>query len=417
MPGEYTRVAPYALAGHHCRVRILIVSTAFPRYQDDPTAKWLVETIRRLASEGYEFEVLTSAYRGGGNTEYAGIPVHRFRYFFARWENLTHEESAPDRMQRSLLYKGMALSYVVFGTIAAWRLGRRGRFDIVHVHWPVPHAIFGWAVRAGSASPLKIIAHFYSVELRWVRHSLRPLRGFLRRAVTSADRVVAISNSTAAEVRSVAPVPVEVIPYAVDLPVPPLTALPRPHAPACSVLFVGRLAERKGVRYLIDAVVDLPAALRPHLTIIGDGPERGALEAQARTRGADDRVTFRGWVTPEELDAAYTEASVFVLPAVVDARGDTEGLGMVLLEAMTYRVPVISTPLGGVTDIVQHDSTGLLVPPNDAAALAAAITRIATEPALADRLGTAGRDYALSHFSWTAVLGQWRALYAGVLAR
>ncbi len=396
-------------------MRILIVSTAFPRYQDDPTAKWLVETIRRLSAEGYEFEVLTSAYRGGGNTEYAGIPVHRFRYFFARWENLTHEESAPDRMQRSLLYKGMAFCYVAFGTIAAWRLGRRGRFDIVHVHWPVPHAIFGWAARAGSASPLKIIAHFYSVELRWVRHSLRPLRGFLRRAVTSADRVVAISNSTAAEVRSVAPVPVEVIPYAVDLPVRSLVALPRTLVPACSVLFVGRLAERKGVRYLIDAVAELAPELRPHLTIIGDGPERAALEAQARARGADDRVTFRGWVSPEELDAAYAEASVFVLPAVVDARGDTEGLGMVLLEAMTYRVPVISTPLGGVTDIVQHDSTGLLVPPNDASALAAAITLLATNPAIAQRLGTAGRDYALSHFSWNAVLAQWRALYAGVL--
>ena len=183
------------------------------------------------------------------------------------------------------------------------------------------------------------------------------------------------------------------------------------------MLFVGRLAERKGVRYLIDAVADLPAGLRPHLTIIGDGPERVALEAQARARGAGDRVTFRGWVTPEELDAAYAAASVFVLPAVVDARGDTEGLGMVLLEAMTYRVPVISTPLGGVTDIVQHDSTGLLVPPNDASALAAAITLLATNPAIAERLGTAGRDYALSHFSWTAVLAQWRALYAGVLER
>jgi glycosyltransferase involved in cell wall biosynthesis len=415
MPGEYTCVAPCALAGHHCPVRILIVSTAFPRYQDDPTAKWLVETIRRLAAEGYEFEVLTSAYRGGGNTEYAGIPVHRFRYFFARWERLTHEESAPDRMQRSVLYKGMAFCYVAFGTIAAWRLGRRGRFDIVHVHWPVPHAIFGWAARAGSASPLKIIAHFYSVELRWVRHSLRPLRGFLRRAVTSADRVVAISTSTAAEVRLVAPVPVEVIPYAVDLPVPSLTALPRTEPAGCSVLFVGRLAERKGVRYLVDAVADLPAALRPHLTIIGDGPERTALEAQTRARGADDRVTFRGWVTPEELDAAYAEASVFVLPAVVDARGDTEGLGMVLLEAMTYRVPVISTPLGGVTDIVQHDRTGLLVPPNDASALAAAIILLATNPAIAQRLGIAGREYALSHFSWNAVLSQWRELYAGVL--
>jgi glycosyltransferase involved in cell wall biosynthesis len=399
-------------------VRILIVSTAFPRYPDDPTAKWLVETIRRLAAEGYDFEVLTSAYRGGGNSEFAGIPIHRFRYFFARWENLTHEESAPDRMQRSLMYKFMAVSYVAFGAVAAWRLGRRGRFDIVHVHWPVPHAVFGWAARAGSRTPVKLIAHFYSVELRWVRHSLRVLRGFLRRAVTSADRVVAISNSTAAEVRSVAPVPVEVIPYAVDLPVPSLTAA-APRATTdrpVSVLFVGRLAERKGVRYLIDAVASLPDSLRARLVIIGDGPERGALEAQADALGARDSVTFRGWVTPDELDAAYTNATIFVLPAVVDARGDTEGLGMVLLEAMTYGVPVISTPLGGITDIVEHDRTGLLVPPNDAAALGAAIAMLATHPAVADRLAVTGRDYALSHFSWDAVLGQWRDLYAGVLA-
>lgn len=399
-------------------MRILIVSTAFPRYPDDPTAKWLVETIRRLAAEGYDFEVLTSAYRGGGNSEFAGIPIHRFRYFFARWENLTHEESAPDRMQRSLMYKFMAVSYVAFGAVAAWRLGRRGRFDIVHVHWPVPHAVFGWAARAGSRTPVKLIAHFYSVELRWVRHSLRVLRGFLRRAVTSADRVVAISNSTAAEVRSVAPVPVEVIPYAVDLPVPSLTAA-APRATTdrpVSVLFVGRLAERKGVRYLIDAVASLPDSLRARLVIIGDGPERGALEAQADALGARDSVTFRGWVTPDELDAAYTNATIFVLPAVVDARGDTEGLGMVLLEAMTYGVPVISTPLGGITDIVEHDRTGLLVPPNDAAALGAAIAMLATHPAVADRLAVTGRDYALSHFSWDAVLGQWRDLYAGVLA-
>jgi glycosyltransferase involved in cell wall biosynthesis len=181
------------------------------------------------------------------------------------------------------------------------------------------------------------------------------------------------------------------------------------------VLFVGRLAERKGVRYLIDAVAALPRELQPHLTIIGDGPERPALDAQTRALHAEDRVTFLGWVTPEQLDAAYAAASVFVLPAVVDARGDTEGLGMVLLEAMTYTVPVISTPLGGVTDIVQDDRTGLLVPPNDAAALAAAIVRLATDPATAERLGSAGRDYALSHFSWPAVLAQWRALYAGVL--
>ena len=150
--------------------------------------------------------------------------------------------------------------------------------------------------------------------------------------------------------------------------------------PTCAVLFVGRLAERKGVRYLIDAVAALPRELQPRLTIIGDGPERQALEAQTHALHAEDRVAFLGWVTPEQLDAAYAAASVFVLPAVVDARGDTEGLGMVLLEAMTYTVPVISTPLGGVTDIVQDD-------------------RDRTARAAERRAGTRSRDRAARHGS------------------
>jgi glycosyltransferase involved in cell wall biosynthesis len=76
---------------------------------------------------------------------------------------------------------------------------------------------------------------------------------------------------------------------------------------------------------------------------------------------------------------------------------------------------VISTPLGGITDIVEQDRTGLLVPPNDAPALAAAITSLATDPARAERLALAGQEFARRNFSWDGVLAQWRALYAGVL--
>ena len=396
-----------------CVVRILIVSTAFPRYPDDPTAKWLVETIRRLAAEGYEFEVLTSAYRGGGNTSFGGIPVHCFRYFFARWERLTHEESAPDRMRRSLLYKILPAFYLLSGTVAAWRLGRRGNFDIIHVHWPVPHALFGWAARAGARRRPKVIAHFYSIELRWVRHSLRMLTGFLRRAITTADRVVAISTSTAREIQHFASVPVEVIPYAVDLPHP--SQLASGDTGRTRLLYVGRLVERKGVRYLIEALATLAPDLRAEATIIGDGPEREALQSTARDLGVADRVSFRGWVTPEELDRAYSDATLFALPAVVDARGDTEGLGMVLLEAMTYRLPVVSTPLGGITDIVSDGETGLLVPPNDAPALARAITTLVTDKPLAERLAIAGQAYAEEHFGWDGVLAAWRKLYRDVV--
>ncbi len=385
-------------------MRILVVSTAFPRDADDPTVKWLAEAIRRLRARGYAIEVFTSAYKGGGNTTLDGIPIHRFRYFFRRWENLTHEESAPDRMRRSLFYAMLPAFYLLFGSIAIWRLQRRERYDIVHVHWPLPHAVFGWVARAARRRT-RVVMQFYSIELRWVNERIAILRGFLRRAIRTADRVVAISTATAREVSALAgaDVPIEVIPYAVEMP----SHKTSPHDEA-TILYVGRLVERKGVAYLIDASVSLPKA---RIVIIGDGPERAALEQRAADRGVIDRVEFRGWVTPGDLDRAYSSATVFALPAVVDKRGDTEGLGMVLLEAMSYDVPVVTTALGGITDIVEHEKTGLLVPPNDADALAAALKRLIDDRALAARLGTAGEKMIEQRFSWPHIVDQFAYLY------
>jgi glycosyltransferase involved in cell wall biosynthesis len=385
-------------------VRILVVSTAFPRDADDPTVKWLAEAIRRLRARGYAIEVFTSAYKGGGNTSLDGIPIHRFRYFFRKWENLTHEESAPDRMRRSLFYAILPAFYLLFGSIAMWRLQRREQYDVVHVHWPLPHALFAWVARVARRKT-RLIMQFYSIELRWVNERIAILRGFLRRAIRTADRVVAISTATGREVTALAgsDIPIEIIPYAVGMP--EHKALPHDTA---TVLYVGRLVERKGVAYLIDAAASLPGA---RIVIIGDGPEREALEARATERGVTDRVEFRGWVTPGELDAAYSSATVFALPAVVDKRGDTEGLGMVLLEAMSYYVPVVTTALGGITDIVDNEKTGLIVPPNDSDALAVALRRLIDDRALAAKLGSAGEKMIELKFSWPRIIDQFSGLY------
>jgi glycosyltransferase involved in cell wall biosynthesis len=394
------------------RVRILVVSTAFPRHADDPTVKWLAETIRRLRARGYDISVFTSAYLGGGNRELDGIPVHRFRYMFAPWENLTHEESAPDRMRRSLFYRLLPGAYVLCGSVAMWRLQRRERYDIVHVHWPLPHAVFGWAARA-AYRPTRLIMQFYSIELRWVRHRLTVLAGFIRRAITSADRVVAISTSTAREIEQAVPgTAVEIIPYAVEMPAAlSATVDATIESDGATILFVGRLVERKGVSYLIDAVAQLPPAIRARLVVIGDGPDRPSLEARAHASGSVHPIEFRGWVTPAALDAAYRSATVFALPAVVDERGDTEGLGMVLLEAMSYHVPVVTTALGGITDIVRDGENGVIVPPNDAQALATALERLVTDREMVRHLGAGGLDVIARRFSWPRIIDQFAAIY------
>lgn len=396
-------------------MRILHVVTAFPRHEGDVIAPWLVELLKRLRAAGHEVEVFCSAYRGGGGAEYDGIPVHRFRYFPARWEDLTHDEAAPDRMRRSLRYKALPAFYVAAGMLAIWRVCRRRRYDVVQVHWPMPHALFGAVARATCGA--RLVTLWYGVELRWVQGSLPWLRWLVRWALNTSDQVVAISSYTAREIRRVSDVPVRVIPYTVGVPdaVPPSSTGRRDGD--FHVLFVGRLVERKGVAELIEAVRRLSPALGVRLDVIGDGPERTRLEALVREGGLGDRVALRGRVSAADLRAAYGGADVLALPSILDSRSDTEGLGVVLLEAMSYGVPVIGSDIGGIPDIITDGRTGLLVPPGDPEALAGALQRLVGDRELRARLGAAGRALLGGAFAWRNVIAAWDACYVAATTR
>lgn len=390
-------------------MRILHVVTAFPRSPEDVIAPWLVELLQRLRAAGHDVEVFTSSYRGMPDQLVRGIPVRRFRYFPRRWERLTHDEAAPDRMKRSLLYRTMAVAFVLAGMVAIWRLCRRERYDIIHIHWPFPLALFGWA--AQRARPARLVTTFYGVELRWVKTAMPFFRGFLGWAARRSDAVVAISSYTATELRELVDIPIEVIPYTTSLPEPE----PRPTGRDGTgpVLFVGRLVERKGVAQALEAIARLGPD-GPRLEIVGEGPERPALAELAKRLGVADRVVFRGRISAPELQASYARAAVCVLPSVQDARGDTEGLGVVLLEAMNHGTPVVASRIGGIPDIVEDGVSGLLVPPADVDALAAAVRRVLSDPALARRLGEGGRRRLHERFSWRAIVQRWLDLYASV---
>src|SRR5919108_2753724 len=148
-------------------MRILHVVTAFARSPDDVIVPWLLELLKRLRAGGHEVEVLTSSYRGAPDQVVSGIPVHRFRYFPRRWERLTHEEAAPDRMRRSLLYRVMPVRFVAAGMLAAWPPCPPQRYDVIHVPWPFSLALLGWA--APRARPAALVTTFYGVELRWIK--------------------------------------------------------------------------------------------------------------------------------------------------------------------------------------------------------------------------------------------------------
>ena len=117
-------------------------------------------------------------------------------------------------------------------------------------------------------------------------------------------------------------------------------------------------------------------------------------------------------VSDEELAELYQQCDVLVQPSITDSGGDFEGLGMVLLEAMSYQRPVVATKVGGILDIVRHNETGVLVEERDSQALAQAIEAVLTDDSWARELGQAGFAYAKEYFSWPRIVDQVMTLYS-----
>ena len=166
------------------------------------------------------------------------------------------------------------------------------------------------------------------------------------------------------------------------------------------ILSVARLIEKKGLGDLIRACQILRQRGRAfRLEIIGRGPLRRTLEAQATELGISDRVKFLGARPQEFVREAYKVAALFALPCVITAGGDRDGIPTVLLEAMASGVPVVSTTVSGIPELVESGSDGLLVPPEKPAMLADALDQILLDPKLGRNLARAGRAKVSQRFS------------------
>ncbi len=171
----------------------------------------------------------------------------------------------------------------------------------------------------------------------------------------------------------------------------------RPDGPPL-VLAVGQLKEKKGLRYLVDACHELESrGIDFECRIVGDGPLWEELQTSIKQFGLT-RTHLEGALQHPEVVKLYRRASVFVLPCVVADDGDRDGIPNVILEAMAMGLPVVSTPVSGIPEVVRDGATGLLVPPADAAALADAIATLIADPERGRRLGRAGHRFVDSNF-------------------
>lgn len=260
------------------------------------------------------------------------------------------------------------------------RRAMREDFDSLHAHFATAAAEVAAHAAALSGLPFTVTAHAKDIY----SEQNAPL---LARRVGRADAVVTVSHHNEHHLRDRLPgVRLDVIRNGV--PLGPATG-PSADGP---LLCVARLVEKKGIDLLLGALAELAARGRTvRLTLVGDGPLRAELEEMADGLGVAASVQFVGAQPSTEVDRAYRQASMVVLPCRVAGDGDRDGLPTVLVEALARALPVVTTDVVGIGELVRDGSTGLLVPPEDPGALADAIARLLDDPALAVRLGQEGR--------------------------
>lgn len=371
--------------------KLLWLTSTYPLHDTDIEVPWMVAQIEHL-SEFYDIEVVAPCYKKQGSDSIRGIKVHRFTYWFKNQEDLTYGSGMPSKIKNPFRWP-VFLSYVLCGRHTVSELLKQNNYDYIIVNWPIPHL---WWV---PETKVPIVSKLYTAELVIGKKLPSLLNTIGRRS----EIVVAISSYAMDTFKKYSTLHYYMT-EEIIAELPKITPVSHMETDCFHILFVGRLIERKGVKYLIDAVKQIPDV---RLHIVGDGMERANLEAQAAGR---NNIFFYGRVSEEKLKEQYSFANIFILPAIIDKKGDTEGEGVVALESMQNKIPVIASNVGGIPDVVRDGVTGTLVPEKDVAALVKAIKYYKENPDIAKKHADAAYKDMQTKFSWNEVINKWKKL-------
>ena len=334
-----------------------------------------------LRERGCEFVVVTSGdeFNLPDETQYKGIPVHRFPF----WSAVALRDLSQLRAVRQRVTK----------------LKRAFKPDLVHINFLGPSVLFHFSTAHAHPAPLL-------VTLDSGFPGAAAYDTLVGQTLRAADWVTSVSAARLAEARQLV---LEIVPYSSVVyngrEVPPLLPAPLPFA-APRVLCLGRLVPDKGFDLAVAAFAPLVRRFpRARLVIAGDGPARPDLEQQAVALGLTEVIDFLGWVDPDAVPALMNSVTLVVMPS------RHEGFGGVALEAALMARPVVATRVGGLPEAVVHDATGLLIDPENSPALTEAIGHLLDQPDTATRLGHAARRRAQDVFGWERYVDAHDALY------
>jgi len=394
--------------------KILIITSTFPRWANDTDPPFVLDLCKRLINN-FHIHVLCPGFpKSKVNESINGVRVKRFRYFINNFELLAYDTGILNKLKNNKLYYLLIPFFVMSEVFVITRQLLKEDFALVNPHWLLPQgfaAVIAGIV-TGKSNRIVCTAHggdIYSLNglfLNYIKKfTIKRLRSVVGVSQAMKEKVLSLG----AEEENV-----HVIPMGVDLKNKFFLAdISRGKR---AILFVGRLVEKKGLKYLIDAFNEIQKKYADvSLVIVGKGPEETNIRNQISKYQIESSVKLMGAVTHDDLHKLYQSHELAVFPFIEDSTGDMEGFGLVMVEAMGCGCAVVASSLPAVADIIIDNETGLLVNQKDSSDIVKKVSFMFDNSEVLKRLSLQGRKYVEERFDWSATEKKYSDLFDSII--
>jgi glycosyltransferase involved in cell wall biosynthesis len=387
------------------KIRVLVIATTFPRWKNDQEPRFVYDLCQNLPKEVDIHVLAPHAPTAKEQETWEKIKITRFPYFFPRnLQKLCYEGGIIPNLKSNWLARLQLPFFLIALFIRLIKMTRGNRFDLIHCHWLIPQGFFCALLKIFRGIPYILTAHggdVYSFK------NIPCVRSLIKFTLKHSTICTVNSQATKNKVlKNRKNSNIQVVPMGVDLDkFNPKNFNHEIRASMGSenllLLGVGRLALKKGFNFLIEAmpqiIQEIPNA---RLVIIGFGPQKEQLEKQIQKLNLSSSISLIGGKSGKELRDWFASADIFIGPSIVTPDGDTEGQGVVFLEAMASGTAVIASDVGGIKDVVRNEFSGLLVPEKNPQAIAKKTIQLAKDKAQRDQLIQNAQEMVRSNYSW-----------------
>lgn len=389
-------------------MRIIHFTSSYPLYKNDVGGIFIEELVKFISKE-HKIYVLTPDSPYSKNLESNdNYEVHRFKYFFKRYQILVCNDSIIQNLKKNPFNFVLLFFLLIKAGISLFKLIKKEKIDIVHCHWVIPQGTIAVLLKRIFRLKIRIIitAHGSDIENKKGKFFVPVIKYTLR----NCEVINTVSTYLANEIHKLVPElsNIRIIPMGVHKEFFESSSFSNNSVGNNNpyILFVGRLSKEKDIDFLINTFFEIQKNHTSlELWIVGKGNQEEILKALTIDLGIQNKVNFLGNIEHEHLQKYYNKAEMFV------SASRKEGFGLVFVEALLSKCPVIALDVGGIRDIIINSKTGILIPPNNMLKLIEAINVILTDKELRSNLIRNGYAYALENFTWQVVGNKFLQLY------